>query len=167
MKNKVKRIEYTCSGYKYSPESFKCYRVIINQKGVGNHSYELLNFTNEENRKVANICLTEDKEKARAEIKRIVRQKRNKPQHITFAFRHFENNNEYSFIRELYANNNNLKDKLATYKEIKQVFEDKNWQSIKYTTGEMVAKNGELKMTQGIDVVANINRNKPIKIYFK
>ena len=49
MKN---RIRYTCQGYRHAPESFHAYRVLVDQSGRGNHSYEKLDLTLAENTKI-------------------------------------------------------------------------------------------------------------------
>ena len=130
MKNKIR---YTCSGYKYAPESFKCYMVVLNPDGI-NHSYYFIDkFSQEENTTIGNIYISKGKLAAEAEIKRLLRKMPSKEKYITYGYK-ILNENKYAYIEHLYISDiANINKKLSHYKTIKKYFADMNYIATEYT----------------------------------
>lgn len=142
MKEKNK-IVYTCSGYKYAPESFKCYMVVINTDGYNHRYYELKDFTSEERDKVAMTYISKGKKEAEAVIKKIVRNKRVYYNYITYGYK-LLNENSFTYLQYCKIDNNaNIQSKLKLYKD-----------------GNYIPVNPERK-----EVKQELN-TKPIKIWF-
>jgi len=164
---KVKNIEFSCQGYKYAPESFKSYKVIIDKTGKGNHKYELLNFTADENKRIGDIYITKGKNEAVNEIKRLYRKMRrefNSKKYCCFGFFKEGSKTEFIYIRQLRALNSNLKDKLYYYKEMKELNKENNWEYVSHVKGEMIAKDGKLEMSKGEKAIEKISK-KAFKLY--
>lgn len=124
MKNKIR---YTCSGYKYAPESFKCYMVVINPDGI-NHSYYFINeFTEEENTAIGTIRISKGKLAAEAEIKRLLRRKQEYHNYITYGYRVLNDNSISYIIRQKINDDANILQKLALYKSIKADYKSTNY----------------------------------------
>lgn len=160
------KIRYTCVGYKFAPESFKCYMVVLDLKGY-NHSYfELKDFSKEENEKVGMTCISEGKQEAEAEIKRIIRKKNISYNYITYGYM-VANENTVAYLQYGRIDNNaNILEKLKLYKEVKEYFKSQNYIITGYTLNSFeLSSNLELtnvkkeKKEQVLDA-------KPIKIRF-
>lgn len=127
------KIRYTCSGYKYAPESFKCYMVVINPDG-NNHSYYFINeFTDEENWNIGNICITKGKLAAEAEIKRLLRSKQKFHDYITYGYKEIEGSNVAYLQYEYIHDSSNILKKLELYKKIKNYFKSQNYIASQFT----------------------------------
>ena len=121
------KIRYSCSGYIYAPESFKCYMIVINANNHNHCYYELTNFTKEENSKVAMVYISSGREKAEAEIKKIIRKKQEFHNNITYGYK-FLNENKIAYLEYIEIDNDaNIQRKLMIYKEVKQYFKNKNY----------------------------------------
>ena len=131
MKNKIR---YTCTGYKYAPESFKCYMVIINPDGYNHSYYEVKEFTNEENNKVGLTYLSGGKEKAEAKIKHIIRGKKENNNTITYGYRVLNENGLICYLEyNRTEDDSDIQQKLKVYKNIKEHCQKENYIVSYYT----------------------------------
>jgi len=95
-------IKYTCSGYKHATESFRSYKVFIDQSGRGNHSYIPLKLSKDQEWEIGYACMTKGKEAARALAKKYDRQRSKKPrQFITYGFLDANDKHRYHFTQQL------------------------------------------------------------------
>ena len=160
------KIRYSCLGYKYAPESFKCYMVVIDANHNNYNYYELHNFTIEENMKIAMIYISSGIEKAEVEIKRIIRKKKKSCNNITYGYKFFnENKIAYLKYHEI-DNNSNIQKKLRLYKEVKEYFKNNN-----YIVNDFIIESYELgKQYKTLNYkrkeVKKMLDSRPIKIKF-
>lgn len=160
------KIRYTCACYKFAPESFKCYMVVLDLKGY-NHSYfELKNFSKEENEKVGMTCITKGKQEAEAEIKRIIRKKNIDRKYITYGYKVL-NQNIIAYLQyDRIDNNANILEKLKLYKKVKSYFKSQNYIITEYTLNSFEL-NSNLDLTNvKKEKKKQILNTKPIKIRF-
>lgn len=160
------KIRYTCAGYKFAPESFKCYMVVLDLKGY-NHSYfELKDFSKEENEKVGMTCIAKGKQEAEAEIKRIIRKKNMSYNYITYGYM-VANENTVAYLQYGRIDNNaNILEKLKLYKEVKEYFKSQNYIITGYTLNSFeLSSNLELTNVKK-EKNEQVLDTKPIKIRF-
>ena len=130
MKNKIR---YTCQGYKYAPESFKCYMVVINADGYNHSYYELESFTHKENTRVGIVCISKGKRAAEAEIKKIIRGKKEYYNNITYGYKSLDGGTITYLQWEKIDNDASIKNKLAIYKMVKEYYKEKNYIITEYS----------------------------------
>lgn len=127
------RIRYTCAGYKSAPESFKCYLVILASQGYNHSYYELKYFSKEDNCRVGMVCIEKGKREAEAEIKRIVRNRKEDCTYITYGYK-IIGRNLISYIGNYCISNDaDIHEKLKMYKTVKEIFKEQNYIIEDYT----------------------------------
>lgn len=160
------KIAYTCVGYKYAPESFRCFMVVINARGYNHSYYELENFTEEENHRVAMICISKGKKEAEAEIKKIVRNKKEDYKNITYGYKVI-NENMVAYLKyHRICDSANIQEKLKLYKEIKEYFKNKNFIITECVLNSWKLDGNYNPLNPQTKEVKQILNPKPIKIRF-
>ena len=98
------RIKYTCSGYKYAPESFVSFKCIIDRSGRGNHRYERLNLPREQEHEIGYAYITQGR-KAAADLAKRYDRARSKTTKffVTYGFFSAGSDRTYHFTRDLYC----------------------------------------------------------------
>lgn len=163
MKNKIR---YTCSGYRYAPESFKCYMVVINVDGYNHSYYELKNFTSNEREKVAMTYISKGKKEAEAVIKKIVRSKREYYNNITYGYKLLDENS-FTYLQYLKVDNNtDIQSKLKLYKEVKEYYKSKNYIITDIILDSCNLDGNYLPINPERKVAKKELNTKPIKIWF-
>jgi hypothetical protein len=164
-KRKDIRIRYTCGGYSSAPESFKAYRVFIDQSGRGNHTYQLINLSRDKAWEVGYCCITQGKEKAEIFIKRLVREYEKKQSPLlTYGYFVKEWPTTYLFIKERYVNADApIADRLSLYKKMKEHFAE-NPQHVASQTATLGA-GGVVESVKETVYTADFTR--PVIIHFK
>ena len=104
-----KDIKVTYAGYKYAPELCN---IFVNGKLYAKRGTQAAH-------DIAYMLITGKEKEATDKVKRQIRQEYKKPKYITIGFYKEGSKKDYFFTRQLYANKDNLNDKLFIYKEFK------------------------------------------------
>jgi len=162
MKNK-ERIRYTCRGYKYAPESFIAYRVLIDQSGGSNHAYEMLPFSPEENREIGYMRITEGRERAEALIKHKVRKQEKQPRkYIAYGFRDKDASASYYYCEQLRVlPSADVKNRLTAYKKFKSYLLAQDCK-ISYCTEAKL--DGQFRPQEVREIFSTVDITKPLVI---
>ena len=160
MKN---RIRYTCQGYRYAPESFKAYRVLVDQSGRGNHFYEKLDFTHEENTEIGYAYVTKGNDAAEAIIKRLVRKQERKPkEYMTYGFRDVENPKTCHFTQQILVRPTaSITDKHRAFREFKDYLLSNGCKIKRYTSCKL---DGRYQVESKEDVYDEVDITKPVRV---
>lgn len=160
------KIVYTCSGYKYAPESFKCYMVVINTDGYNHRYYELKDFTSEDRDKVAMTYISKGKKEAEAVIKKILRSKRASYNYITYGYK-LLNENNFTYLQYCKIDNNaNIQSKLILYKKVKEHYKSKNYIITDFILDSCKLDGNYIPANPERKEVKRELETKPIKIWF-
>ena len=152
MKHEI-NIKY--SGYKYAPESFnffvngKLYAPCYTQEAAA-----------------LAMLIIQGKEKEAADtIKRNIRKGYKKPHYVTIGYFQEGSKSRYFFTRQLYADSNNLTDKLRIYKEYRHFLQSQNCivNTYEVNAGEVAPGKAAAATTTIIEEKADLNR--PIIIH--
>ena len=111
-----KDIKVTYAGYKYAPELCN---IFVNGKLYAKRGTQAAH-------DIAYMLITGKEKEATDKVKRQIRQEYKKPKYITIGFYKEGSKKDYFFTRQLYANKDNLNDKLFIYKEFKHFLQDQN-----------------------------------------
>ena len=114
-------IKYTCRGYRYAPESFRVYKVYINQSG-GQHKYVEMLLTAEQRAAVGNARICKGESAASALARRYDRAMLKKQgAFITYGFVDAGDASKYYYTHQLRCKPDApLKEKLYIFKEFKK-----------------------------------------------
>lgn len=153
-----KRVRYTCSGYKYAPESFEAFRVYVLSN---NPSYEKIPLSQEQTHKIGMLCIQCGKSEVEKELKRIVRTvNKRQRQKITYGFKLL--GDERRFIYDGYNStwaDAGIKARLQVYKQIKHYLLERE---CKVTYGQSARLDGHYKPQEVEDMCYEANINKPV-----
>ncbi len=125
-----RELNISYSGYKYAPELCN---IFVNGKLYAKRGTQTAH-------DIAYMLITGKEKEAADTIKRQIRQEYKKPKYITIGFYKEGSKSDYIFTRQLYANKDNLNDKLFIYKEFKHFLQDQNAtiQTHEVTTGNFI-----------------------------
>lgn len=150
-------IKVTYNGYKYAPELCN---VFVNGKLYAQRGTQ-------EAHDIAYLLIIGKEKEAADKIKRQMRAAYKKPQYITIGFYKEGSKRDYLFTRQLYANRDNLREKLFIYKEFKHFLEDQNAlaQTHEVKTGDFIpGKPTPAATTEIIQEKADLKRPVIIKL---
>lgn len=118
-----RNIGYSFLGYRYAPESFRAYMVIIDRTGAGKHKNRLLPFSSEQNWEVGCTYICHGRDKAIALIKRLARGMKCFPSRISYGFGDVEDLRTYHYIPQFSVRRDApIHERLLFYKEAKSHF---------------------------------------------
>ena len=159
-------IKYTCSGYRYAPESFNAYKVILDTSGCGNHQYIRLPLTREQNHAIGMACVCKGKDAAAALAKRYDREIMRKPRlFIAYGFLDKNDPTRYHYTQQLRClPDAPLQSRFQIYQEFKAfVLEGSSYTCTEITLDENFRPNNKTKEEKRYQVIADIT--KPVLVY--
>lgn len=146
-----KHEEFTYSGYKYSPESFRFY---MNGKYI--------NLDAQSAHDIACMVISGRKKEAEDTLKRILRNaEKETNDYICIGF-YGVNSDTYYFTQDLKCNKNNLQDKLHAYKEWKRYIKSKNCDLSTHTvTSGLLTPDGKMTKEREENVLDKVDLSRP------
>jgi len=159
-------IKYTCRGYRYAPESFRAYKVLIPTNGQP--EYTELPFTAEQRTEIGNTYICKGEAAATALMKRLDRVLQRKQRlFITYGFMDASNPSQYHYTRQLYCKSDApLKERGRIYLEFKDYLARGSEVTLtEYTLDEHYCPVGQKKTVDCYQVNADLA--KPILVYLR
>ena len=153
MKKKWSNMEFTLQYYKWDDHATAAFLVIIDHpdkyRAGGNHTYYPIPLDGEEKTRIWRIAVEQGKERARAEVKRIFRERaRRECSYKHYPFKLDDGN--FIYLKGRYVKSStNLSTRLSNAKAQKDTFAQEGWiykEPIK--SGTMKAVDGQLKLVE-------------------
>lgn len=161
-----KHIRYTCRGYRYAPESFQAFEVVLATKSGAQHRYTPIPLSFDETTEVGNACVCKGKSEAQAVIKRIVRQRRRKTRGGTYCYGFVDADNPsvYHYVPSLSVGAETpLVNRLQNFKTLRRHFEDIGCLIPGYTSAELDGHYRPRNVQKHYD---RVDIKKPVIIHF-
>ena len=119
-------IKYSVSGYQYSPESFRAYRVLVDKSGAGENEYVELDLSADQCQAIGYTYLCKGPRAAFALAKKYDRAMDRKPRlSLTYGFLDASNPSRYYFTRQLYCRlDAPLAERLSIFKRVRGCFKE-------------------------------------------
>jgi len=161
-------IKYTCCGYKYAPESFRAYKVLVDRSGCGKHKYVQMDLTAEQRSAIGNSYICKGRKAASDLAKRYDRKMMKEQQLlITYGFLDAINPSHYHFTQQLHCKPNApLKERHAIFKKFREYLMDDD--SYVVTTHQLDAGFAPVSAPKKLKRPGrNADLSKPVVVYLK
>ena len=161
-------IKYSVSGYRYAPESFHAYRVLVDKSGAGENEYVELDLSGDQRQSIGYTYLCKGPLAAFALAKRYDRAMDRKPRlFLTYGFLDATKPSRYHFTQQLYCRlDAPLIERLSIFKRIRDCFKE----GAKYET-TTYQLDGAFKLVDAKKDEAcyylNADLSKPVLVYLR
>jgi len=161
------KFKYTCSGYRYAPESFRSYRVAIDLSGGGNHQYIPLKLSSDKEKEIGLTRICEGKHAAAALAKKYDRERMKKPNVLlTYGFLDRDNPSRFHYVNELRCQlDAPIESRFRVYKRLKDFLSNE----AEYTYSECMLDAAFNPISKKIQnkMICNVDLTKPVRVYLK
>ena len=149
MKRKYKNMEFTLQYYKYGCQPTAAFIVVIDHGAGGNHTYYKIPLTYEQKRALWYTAVSNGKEKARAEVKRIFRRLIKKESaYKRYPFR-LDNGDIISIRGEYITTNADLSDRFRSARRQREAMSSDDWvYVVPIESGSLQVVDNRLKMVR-------------------